>query len=275
MSTVNIASGELAGLLADAGLDTVEGAFACHRGHDLCKPGLGARRRTRITLTGPDGKPHQLYLKRYGPLRFRDRLRRLITLGPVSPAAAEFENILAAGRAGVPTMDAIAWGQETGLPLLAARRSYLVVSSVPGDAIERCGEEFLASRPDAAEQLTDRLAQLVAALHAAGYVHRDLYASHVFLDASGDEVSLYLIDLARMFAPLRRKFRWRVKDLAQLKYSMPPPWVEACWDGFLDAYLARCPGRRDRCDRAIDRKVTAMRLRARRHALRDEKGAPT
>jgi len=275
MSTVGTVSPDAAELLAGAGLDTLEGAFACRAGDDLDKPGLGARRRTRIELTGPDGEPHRLYLKRYGPLRFADRLRRLVKFGPASPAAAEFANIVAAATAGVPTMRALAWGQETDIPLLYARRSYLVVSAVPGDAIERCGQEFLAGRPDASGQLTAKLAELVAALHSAGYVHRDLYASHVFLHESAGEVSLYLIDLARMFAPCCRRFRWRVKDLAQLKYSMPPAWVDACWDQFLDAYLDRCGGMRERFAGAIDRKVNVMRARMRRRALWDQEETAT
>jgi len=267
-------SEELADLLAGAALDTVEGAFAFDAGRDLDKPGLGVRRRTAVQLTGPDGRTHQLYLKRYGPLRFADRLKRLVAFGPISPAAGEFANITAAHRAGVATMQALAWGHQADIPLLAARRSYLVVSAVPGDAIERCGEEFLARRPDAAELLTAKLAELVSALHAAGYVHRDLYASHVFLHESGGDVSLYLIDLARMFAPCCRRFRWRVKDLAQLKYSMPPAWVEACWDKFLGAYLDRCGGEREQFARAIDRKAAEMRLRAERRAARGRKEEP-
>jgi len=117
---------------------------------------------------------------------------------------------------------------------------------------------------------------LVANLHAAGHVHRDLYASHIFLDAEGGRVQLYLIDLARVFVPRWRVFRWRVKDLAQLKYSMPPAWVEAHWDGFLAAYLRRLAGgpsveqafepARARLAAAIDRKVEHMRRRAARKA---------
>jgi tRNA A-37 threonylcarbamoyl transferase component Bud32 len=151
-----------------------------------------------------------------------------------------------------------------------------VVTAVPGDAIERCASEFLAAHAgdDGARRLTDELARLAAALHGAGFVHRDLYASHVFLHESDDNVSLYLIDLARMFAPRRRTFRWRVKDLAQLKYSMPASWVQSHWDAFLAAYLAGCPGREEQYSRAIDRKEASIRRRALRRARRRAKGAP-
>ena len=273
MTVAILENSELGGLLAGVGLDTVDGAFAYGGGRDLSKSGLGTRRRTRIELTDPDGETHVLYLKRYGPERIGDRWRRFITYGRSSPASVEFENIRAAQRCGVATMDAIAFGHEMGFAGFSARRSYLVVTSVPGDAIERCGEGFLAVH-DGARRLTDELARLVGSLHGAGFVHRDLYASHVFLDDSPGGVSLYLIDLARMFAPRWRAFRWFVKDLAQLKYSMPAVWVQNHWDEFLGIYLDICGGSAERYSRAIDRKAASIRRQARRRAARHEKGAP-
>ena len=268
MTPAGSENNELSGLLRGAGLDTVDGAFAYGGGQDLSKPGLGTRRRTRIELTAPDGATHVLYLKRYGPERLGDRWRRFVTYGRGSPASVEFENVRAAQRRGVATMDAIAFGHEMGFAGLSARRSYLVVTAVPGDAIERCGRGFLAAHEgdDGARRLTDELARLVGALHGAGFVHRDLYASHVFLHESAGGVSLYLIDLARMFAPRRRMFRWRVKDLAQLKYSMPASWVQSHWDEFLGTYLDSCGGSAERYSRAIDRKAAAIRRRAERKA---------
>ena len=277
MTVADSENSELIQLLAGEGLDTVEGAFAYEGGQDLSKPGLGTRRRTRIDLTAPDGAARVLYLKRYGQERFGDRWRRFMTYGRSSPASVEFENIRAAQDCGVATMDAIAFGHEMGFGGLAARRSYLVVTAVPGDALERCAGEFLAAHAgdDGVRRLTDQLARLVAALHGAGFVHRDLYASHVFLHESSDGLSLYLIDLARMFAPRRRAFRWRVKDLAQLKYSMPASWVQRHWDEFLGAYLDSCGGAAaERYSPAIDRKETSIRRRAQRRGRRRAKGAP-
>jgi hypothetical protein len=263
---------ELVELLASAGLDTVEGAFAYGGGEDLVKPGLGTRRRTRIELTAPDGAVHVFYLKRYGPERWGDRWKRFITYGRCSPASVEFNNIRAAQRCGVSTMDALAFGHEMGFAGLAGRRSYLVVSSVPGDAIERCGIDFLVAHGSkGAHSLTEALARQVAALHGGGFVHRDMYAAHVFLHELPDDISLYLIDLARVFAPRWRKFRWRVKDLAQLKYSMPEAWINNHWDEFLCLYLDICGGARDRYFRAIDSKTASIRRQTQRRAARKEK----
>jgi len=247
--------GPLLRALRREGLDSVEGAFACGAGEDLDKPDLGHRRRTRLELTDETGRTHRVYLKRYGPAAGR--------AGRV--AIAEFENIRAARDAGVATMQALVAGERADPD--GRRRSYLVATAVPGDALERCCEDFLARRSaDDVTEFTRRLAGLVRQLHGAGYCHRDLYASHVFLSESDEAFELCLIDLARMFRPRWRRLRWRVKDLAQLKYSMPAQWVASRWDAFLTAYLGEADaGAAGRYHRRIDRKVAEMTRRSSRH----------
>ena len=254
-------------LLTDAlqreGLDSVEGAFAFGGGEDLNKPNLSHRRRTHFEITDQAGTSHSLYLKRYGRESLRQRLRRRWTYGPrSSPAAAEYRNIRAARAAGVPTMQAVCFGEQFGL--LGAVRSFVVVTAVGGDALERCIGSFLDRHGTGPETacLTEKLAELVRTFHGAGYVHRDLYASHVFLDESDGRMHLCLIDLARMFKPRWRRFRWRVKDLAQLKYSMPNRWVENFWEHFFDLYSdGMDAGLCSRYQRAIDAKAAGMRRR--------------
>jgi tRNA A-37 threonylcarbamoyl transferase component Bud32 len=252
-------------VLAAAGLDTIEGAFAYRGGQELTKPSLAPNRhRTRIELTDRTGCRHVLYLKRYEPEGLIARLRRGWTYGfQAGPARVEFDNICRARIVGVPTMRTVRWGEHCGW--LGARRGYLIVTAVPGEALERCGDEYLSrSGLEAGAMLAAKLAELVAALHSAGYVHRDLYAGHIFLHESPGGVELYLIDLARMFAPRWRKFRWQVKDLAQLKFSMPSGWVRRHWRDFLRQYLA-ARGERGaaRYNRCVHRKAAAI---ARRHA---------
>ena len=184
-------------------------------------------------------------------------------------AETEVENIRAAHEAGVNTMETVCWGED---PPCGEGRSYLIVTAVPGEALERCGEDFLhrhADDPRPVEQMTDKLISLVRSLHGSGYVHRDLYTSHVFLAEEGEQVELYLIDLARMFRPRWRRFRWRVKDLAQLKYSMPRAWIKGYWQTFLYGYLG---GGGDaelrKWDRAVDHKVAVIQRRAARKRWR-------
>lgn len=265
----------LASAIRQEGLDTLKGAFVYSGGEELSKPGLGHRHRSRLTLTDDQGAEHELYLKRYGSEPLGHRLKRLWTHGRfLTPAAVEAGNIRRVLSAGVATMRVVAWGEEKRP--LGGGRSYIVVTAVPGDALERCGAEYIErcrteGRDDRIECLTGAIADMVRRLHAAGLVHRDLYSSHVFLHESGGTPELYLIDLARVFAPRLRVFRWRVKDLAQLKYSMPPWWVENCWEGLLSRYLGDSADDVGRWSQAIDRKVLAMQRQAQRRRRRSER----
>lgn len=256
-----------------AGLDSVDGAFACEGGEDLNKPGLGHRRRTRLELPDGQGGVHVLYLKRYGRQGVSAALRRWWTHGRRwSAARAEFENIRRARQAGVATMREVVCDEDR-CPL-GAMRSFVIVTSVPGEALERCFDAYLAGHDAAAvAALTARLAGMIRSLHRAGYVHRDLYAAHVFLDESAAPGELYLIDLARMFSPRLRKLRWFVKDLAQLKYSMPAAWTAGYWPALLAEYLGGAGDRRRRMwDDMISRKVESMRRRDARRHRRGEEG---
>ena len=259
--------------LRRTGLDSVEGVFAFAGGTDLDKPGLGNRRRTRLELADGQGRRRELILKRYGPESLRARLRRLWAQGLCSPSEIEYRNIRLVEALGIDTMQAVAWGGEG---CRGGGRSFLLATVVPGEAMERCGREFLAACPERAEELTTKLAALVARLHGAGYVHRDLSACHVFLHTGEGGLELNLIDLARVFAPSSwRAFRWRVKDLAQLLHSMPDEWVEAHWESFLRQYLALAGGRSPRrYARAAARKAAWIaRHEARRKRRREGRSA--
>jgi hypothetical protein len=174
-------------------------------------------------------------------------------------------------------MQEVCYDEETGglrkICPLASRRGYVIVTAVAGESLEKCAEEFLARNPEKIAELTDRLAELVGTFHRAGFAHRDLYASHLFLQDENGRLQLCLIDLARMFRPRWRKFRWRVKDLAQLKFSMPPQWVRQQWDAFLTRYLGDDDAAaRRKLQAAVDAKSAAISRRAARRARRAGSG---
>ncbi|HUT59755.1 MAG TPA: lipopolysaccharide kinase InaA family protein [Phycisphaerae bacterium] len=257
--------------LSDLDLDSVEGAFACRDGIDMTVPRLGHRTRMRLGVRCDDGRERTLFLKRYRREPFWWRVRRRLTYGRRrSPAGVEMDNIRAAVAAGLPTIIEAICGEQ--FDRWGASRSFIVVVAVPGEALEQSAEGFIARHvddPDMLELFTARLAELVRRLHGAGYVHRDLYSSHVFLDETEDGFALHLIDLARMFAPRRRQFRWRVKDLAALKYSMPASWVGPCWQTFLRAYTPEADERViGRWAKAVDDKVAYMSWRIGRRKRR-------
>lgn len=268
MTETTIGNSDDAAVLARHGLDSVAGAFAYSGGQELVKANLGLRRRVRLNLTDGAGASVSWYLKCYdAPPTWKRLCRWFVGRGKRGPARREFENVRRLNELGIPSMRAVAMGEESDL--LGVRRGYLVVSAVPGEALERCFDEFLTRHgADSTEvgAFTAALADLVARLHAAGLVHRDLYAAHIFLERSEGPVKLYLIDLARVFRPRWRRFRWRVKDLAALKYSMPAAWVDRHWETFLRDDLSALggPEEMDRCRRAVERKLACMRRRQRR-----------
>jgi len=235
--------GPLLDALREHRLDSVSGAFEYHGGQDMVKPNLANRRRTRLSITDSAGRTHELYLKRYDAESASRAIRRSVSgirfaARPRSQAMRELESINLVCDAGVPTMEPVICGRQGGS--LGSARSYIIVSAVPGESLEKSIAGFFdrygLDSPQTS-QLTRRMAELARRLHAAGLAHRDLYTSHIFLDDRDGRMELYLIDLARVFRPRWRKFRWQVKDLAQIRYSMPEDWASHHWEEFLRMYL--------------------------------------
>ncbi len=272
-----LCSEALASLLATHGLDTVEGAFTFNDGRDMTIAGLGHRERRTLTLKDDQGTEHLLFMKRYGREPMKWTLERWYTYGMGgSPASVERDNILAAQRAGVETISGAYAGQE--IDCLGAKRSYVVLTAVNGDALEQCFAPFLqrnAMDSEIVARFSRDVAHLVTKFHRAGFVHRDLYTSHIFMDESEGELSLSMIDLARMFKPRWRRVRWFVKDLAQLKFSMPDAWLDAYWDVFMDIYADDMDASlRASYESAIDAKIARIAChdtnkRRRRAAMED------
>jgi len=262
MSEIIYMSPELLEVIRRHRLDDIDVAFNFGSAHDLTRPGLGHRKYLRLTLDDASGKIHTLYLKRYDREPLSWRLRRLFTYGPrESPASVELECVRGANNANLPAIRWAYCNQE--VDIWGAKRSYTILSEVRGAALEHCLEGFLsrsAGNQKVLEVFVDRLASLTASLHKSGFVHRDLYTSHIYLLEENGDFGLWLIDLARMFKPRWRQFRWRVKDISQLKYSMPLEWTAAWWDRFMEKYLCelgvKC-GRRFRL--AVDVKEKLMR----------------
>ena len=208
-------------LLRAHGLTSLDALFACSNGERLDKPGLDSwRQRWRLTLDD-HGTPRTFYLKRFlGPPRWALRAMRRSGSGASSLAGNEWEWAQRLTNDGIPCVQAVAFGEE--LTGSHERRSAILTAGVPGQSLER----WVIQRPDADRLTIQRLitatADLISRLHGRGYVHRDLYLSHVFYDpAQPIERSLRLIDLQRVIRPRWRFRRWMVKDLAALNFSTP------------------------------------------------------
>lgn len=206
-------------LLAANGLNTLDALFQARGSHRLGKPGLPDwRERLRLELNDPDGGPQIVYLKRYARPPVHEQVRRLLRgRWRRGTAWVEWRRLHELGGERDGTARPIAFGQS--LIGVWERRSALLMTAVPGDALERWVLRHPARAP---RPMLTALARFIARFHRDGFVHRDLYLSHVFFDdADLDRPAFRLIDLQRAFRPRWRRARWIVKDLAALNYSTP------------------------------------------------------
>jgi heptose I phosphotransferase len=257
----------LAESLAAAGLQTLDELFGLADAERLDKATLPRwRQRLRLDLPGIG----TCYLKRYTSPPLRAQLRRIAGgHSKRSTARIEWEQIRRLKEAGTGSVTNVAFGEE--MSGLWERRSAILLAEVPGESLEKWVERC----PERASPGWIRgLADFVARFHRAGYVHRDLYLCHVFVELRGQEPVFRLIDLARMMEPRFRRRRWLVKDLASLNYSTPPSAATA-WDRlrFLKAYLG--VRRLGPADRRLARQIAAKSQRIARHDARVRRAAGT
>ena len=207
------------------GLDRLDAFFLMEVGQSLSKPGLRPWRERRwVVLSDGCGRERTYFLKRYMRPPLSAQVRRVLCgsrrwgAGP-----SEAANAAALQAAGVRTYHVAAFGQRFSAGF--EKRSFVLIAALAGESLERWWPEQrqrLCGRSQSTERvsLIDELAGFVAHFHAAGFVHRDLYFSHVFVDPTapiGERFSL--IDLGRVFRPRWRRRRWVVKDLAELDFS--------------------------------------------------------
>ena len=155
---------------------------------------------------------------------------------PRSPARREAENLLALEADGVPVPEALLWVQEPAASRHPRRagRSALVMRR---ESFEETLRERL-TRADAEERSrwSGVLLRLVRRLHAAGWIHRDLYTQHLVVRGA----ELVLLDVGRarrVRSGGRHAARWYVKDLAALAASLPCEVGRAERLRFLRAWL--------------------------------------
>ncbi|QJA06641.1 hypothetical protein FVE67_07475 [Thermosulfurimonas marina] len=140
-----------------------------------------------------------LFLKRYfrfGALEF------------VCGAEREWWAVKELSRRGFSVPEPVAFGLERGL---RPRRAFSLLSAAPGRRLE----DLFREEPEVALRLAWPLAAFAARFHALGFSHQDFYLCHLFFDGR----RFFLIDLQRLRQSEGLRFRWIIKDLAELFYS--------------------------------------------------------
>jgi heptose I phosphotransferase len=206
---------------SESGLTSIDAVFSFNGGRNLSKNNLAKyRARMQFEINTPSVT---VFLKRYDGPPISVQLRNwLAARGRVSCGVLD---IKAAGKltaAGINTPKTLFYGEQWGA--LFEKRSFVITEKIPNaESLERKLPDSF-NKPDTVEKLRLRrnfiaeLAAFIRRFHDTGYCHRDLYLSHVFYSDSRD---FYLIDLSRVFRPVVRGQRFRVKDIAQLYYSAP------------------------------------------------------
>ncbi len=198
-----------------------EDAFARARAQqgDIVRE-LEGRRTLRFEVDG-----RGFYLKVQNGIGWRRILEDgLLFRKPVLGARNEWRAIEACHAIGVPTMQAVAFG-ERGYSW-AHRESFLVTEAIePAVDLDVFTRDWATHPPEPAVKraLIRAVAELAGRFHRGGLNHRDLYLCHFLLRTDPppkpDALQLSLIDLHRVQIRAATPTRWRNKDLAALYFS--------------------------------------------------------
>lgn len=176
----------------------------------------------KMELKDAENRSFWFHMKRH-ELNWKERLKALLHFGKAHDGEHEWNCLLECLKAGIPTT----------LPVVFARKKFLglpwksmTVTEHLYDA-ERL-EDFIPSffsgegRGDLhyKRKILRQLAGLCREFHQKGYNHNDFYLGHFFLRR--EPFTLYLIDLQRVEHHAHLPMRKRIKDLAQLYFSVLP-----------------------------------------------------
>jgi heptose I phosphotransferase len=167
----------------------------------------------RCMLKSASGGEVETYIKRYQRIPFREALKNILCLKPYKfDGIHEWNVIVVFHFSDLNTMEPIAAarlpdGRNCNLTLGITNytRAQELLPRLKDDPVRK-------------NRLIRNVAELTGRMHANGMAHQDLYLVHLFVKEDEDD-KVYLIDLQRTIAQSRLKWRWRVKDLAQLLFS--------------------------------------------------------
>jgi heptose I phosphotransferase len=158
-------------------------------------------------------------------------LRRLLAMfnsnAIVSQGRKEFENICEFRKVGLPTVNPVAMGERFFRFFWV--ESFLITEDFhPYISLETMLEnqpEFFAGpeRKQRRRALIKEISSHARKMHTSGFNHRDFNATHIltYYDKGSDTPKLALFDLQRVDKRKSFRFRWMIKSLARVNYTLP------------------------------------------------------
>jgi heptose I phosphotransferase len=188
-----------------------------------------------------------VYLKKHHVRTCFSWLRARLGLAPgKTPGRTEARNVALLEACGIAAMRVVACGEMLNADGLV--ESFIMTQELTGFTqldhflrlrFPRRTAYASPGRPRGLRTLLHEVARVARRFHDMGFNHRDLYCCHFFIRESPAEAfRVHLIDLQRVEHRCRWRWRWLVKDLAQLAYSAPRERI-SCTDrmAFIKHYL--------------------------------------
>jgi len=206
--------------------------------HSECKVIRENNVRVSLLFSLP-GRKEVVFVKRYKCRGLMDSVKYFIF---TSKASAEWRNIQRFLRKGIQVAVPLAKGEKRRFHCVLD--SYLVTEAfTPAVSLNsylgkqvRAGD--VAGALEKRKTIIKKLALLVGKIHSAGFFYRDLHAGNiVVVEGDKGELQLYPIDLHKAWYLGKVPRRMCIRDLAQLKNSLPASRTEQV--RFLREYAGR------------------------------------
>ncbi len=213
-------------LLEKIGMDSFESIWRFQKGE--CVKKIKQRTVTRIEFKH-QGINRACYLKRHNQ-EFVGFLRLFSRFFPklgLSQGRLEFENLCDFRNSKLPTVVPVAAGEKLFRFFWA--QSFLITEDFsPYISLEALLEDqpqfFMGPEGEAKKRLMiNEISILARRMHQNGFNHRDFNATHILLhyNNGADVPKIALFDLQRVERRKFFKFRWKIKSLARLNYTLP------------------------------------------------------
>ena len=217
-------------ILECLGFDSFESVWRYSGGKTVKK--VPERSVTRIDIE-VDGKQRNFYLKRHNSERLGGR-RLLEFFTPkrrLSRGREEFQTICDFRKQNLTTVTAVAAGEQ--------REGFLEESFVITEGFDpfvslenllkyRAEFRLRMENPTLRKLMLTEVARFARKMHQAGYNHCDFNADHILLHYQDgvDTPRVAIYDLQRVLRRKWSRFRWIIKSLAELGFSLPAEYFD-------------------------------------------------